>query len=84
MKTPTIHLNGTSAESLAQQYEHARNKVRDAIEALAHVDIHGRDYYLQGPRAYSEAVAEHCKRVDALQWVADELEVIQASIAEAL
>ena len=58
MIKPTIHLNGTSAQSLANQYGHARQKVREALEALQHIETHGRDYYVQGPDAYHIAAKQ--------------------------
>jgi hypothetical protein len=66
--TPTIHLNGTSREALAEQYANimtAANALLDAIRAAAPND---RDYYPQGPLAGSRARGAMCAR---------ELEVIK-------
>jgi hypothetical protein len=54
MQKPTIHLNGTSADSLLRDDEAAHDAVTQAISALAQVAPHGRDYYVQG--------AQHCQR----------------------
>lgn len=84
MIKPTIHLNGTSAQSLANQYGHAREKLREAMEALAHIDVHGRDYYVQGPRVYRLAAEEHSKRYLALSAILDELLEIEIHVSESL
>ena len=84
MIKPTIHLNGTSAQSLANQYGHARQKVREALEALQHIETHGRDYYVQGPRAYHLAAEEHSKRYLALSAILDELLEIEIHVSESL
>lgn len=84
MIKPTIHLNGTSAQSLANQYQYAREKVREAMQALEHIDIHGRDYYVQGPNAYGIACKEHSKRYLALSVIMDELLEIEIHVSESL
>lgn len=73
MKTPTVHLNGTSKEELVKQLQGAYNAVEIAIEALCHAAPHGRDYYPQDDNAISEALKEHKSRVDKLRDVRDEL-----------
>jgi hypothetical protein len=55
---PTIHLNGSSAQSLTDDYSHARRAVQEAITALMSVDFNSRDYYVQGPNAWTEAVRQ--------------------------
>lgn len=45
---PSIHLNGTSAGELTQQYENAYRALQVAAGALAECRPHGRDYYPQG------------------------------------
>jgi ferritin len=44
MIKPTIHLNGTSPERLFEGYINAYRAVDAAIEALANVEFHSRDY----------------------------------------
>ena len=76
MMLPTIHLNGTSQDSLLEQFADASEAVRVALQDLQQAAPHGRDYYPQGPEAFGRATAEHRKRVDALVGVRHELETI--------
>ena len=43
--TPTIHMNGTSAKMLLNDYENVYYAVDAAIESLAKVEFNARDYY---------------------------------------
>ena len=65
---PTIHSNGSSAQSLTEDYSHARRAVQDAMIALKAVDFNARDYYVQGPNAWTEAVKQ---RHDLYQHLSD-------------
>lgn len=60
---PTIHLNGTSKKTLLEWYEAAYAALGKAADALAEAAPNGRDYYPQGPDAYSKAAAEHEARM---------------------
>ena len=80
MRVPTIHLNGTSQESLMEALEQASGKVQEAIDALSEVAPNGRDYYPQGESAINEAVDEHRSRVKRMQAVFDELIEIWTAI----
>jgi hypothetical protein len=73
MIKPTVHMNGTSAEDLLEQYRNARSAVLDAIVAVGQTQINGRDTYPQGVEAVHRATAEHCERIKALQKIADEM-----------
>lgn len=55
---PTIHLNGTSAKSLTEDYTQARRAIQEAMNALQAVDFNARDYYVQGPAAWTAAVQQ--------------------------
>ena len=65
---PTIHSNGSSAQCLTEDYSHARRAVQEAITALKAVDFNARDYYVQGPNAWTEAVKQ---RHDLYQHLSD-------------
>lgn len=78
---PTVHLNGTSKQSLLDDLEEAHWKLREAIEALAKIGPNARDYYPQGVDAYSTARAEHGARLQKLIDVRIELEQIAEHIA---
>lgn len=73
MMTPTIHRNGTPASQLQQAYEAAYRALTDAIEAVNAASPNGRDYYPQGAQAFTQAAAEHSRRLAALAAVQEEL-----------
>lgn len=73
MRIPTVHLNGTGKEELAEQVLHAGSMLRLAITAMESAAPNGRDYYPQGPDAIREAQEEHRDRVRRVQAVRDEL-----------
>jgi hypothetical protein len=81
MRTPTIHLNGTSLRSLLDGYLEAIRSLRAAQEALAATCPNGRDYYPQGEAAIGEAMEEHRIRAAMLAKVAAELEEIAILIS---
>ena len=64
--TPTIHLNGSSRESLQQGYENAYRALSEAIARFADNGFNARDYYTQGTNAYSDARVERDKHLQAL------------------
>lgn len=70
---PSIHLNGTSGESLREGYEKAIAAVDAAIEAVAQASPNARDYYPQGNTAFGAADDEHVARMRRLQEVKAEL-----------
>ena len=82
MTVPTIHLNGTSAQSLLNGYFKAHRAAMDAIEALARTAPNGRDYYVQEDTAIDRAKIEHDARMRRLRDVIEELEAIICSIQE--
>lgn len=76
MTKPTAHLNGTGARDLYVQYHEAYMAVGRAIETVIYASPHGRDYYVQGDTALSEALKEHESRLERLRSVRSELEDI--------
>lgn len=64
---PTVHLNGTSATSLLEQYTAARDALAVAHQAINQAAPHRRDYYPQGPAALFKATAEHVDRMRCLE-----------------
>jgi hypothetical protein len=73
MRFPTIHLNGTSFETLNREYLAAYFAVDAALDALGEVTVHGRDYYVQEGNAVSEAIEEHRERLRALEKIKSDL-----------
>jgi hypothetical protein len=55
---PTLHLNGTGKTDLRDGYANAYDAIDKAINALASAELNGRDFYPQGPGAYSQARSE--------------------------
>ena len=55
---PTIHLNGTGAKSLADEYHAVCRAIDRASDALASATCNARDFYPQGPGAYEQARKE--------------------------
>jgi predicted phage tail protein len=81
---PTIHLNGTSAETLARDTEVAIKALRAAIDAMCDTAPNGRDYYPQGPDAIKTANHEHLQRMSRLRTTLDEMGEMHARMMEHL
>ena len=79
---PTIHSNGTSQDDLQQLVDNASASVAVAISELAKAAPNARDYYPQGPHAFTAAVAQHQARLAKLEAVNDELFALQVGIAD--
>lgn len=84
MIIPTIHLNGTSKESLIEDLCAASNALRAAYDALKQTAPNGRDYYPQGPKALEDATAEHFSRLSRVDSVRQEIESLAIAIDEEL
>lgn len=66
---PMVHLNGTSLVTLLETYNDARLAVSAAIDALAAVEFHSRDYYPKGNGAWAAAVTERGEELAKLTHV---------------
>jgi hypothetical protein len=73
MIKPTIHLNGTSPERLFEDYHKASLAVNAAIDALADIEFHSRDYYPQDNKAFELARAQRVEQFTKLREIRDEL-----------
>jgi hypothetical protein len=58
---PTIHLNGTGAQSLADEYHAAYLALDRASDALAAATCNARDFYPQGVAAWQQARDERAE-----------------------
>lgn len=77
---PTIHLNGSSGESLRNDMRVALRAVHAAIDAVCEAAPNARDYYVQGDEAWRAASAEHAERLNKLHAVYGELNEIYQGI----
>ena len=68
---PTIHLNGTSADTLYAEYRAVRKAIAAAADALAAATCNGRDFYPQDPGAWQQARSEREQAFKMLQQVSD-------------
>jgi hypothetical protein len=60
---PTVHRNGTSRTDLAIGWNSAGKALRDFIKAYEQIEFNSRDYYVQGPEAWSVAL-EHRREMN--------------------
>ena len=80
---PIIHLGGTSARTLTDDYCHALRAILDARTVLSNVEFNARDYDCSpNPGAWLEARQQHHARLMSLDVIAAELEVIAQHTSE--
>jgi len=82
LAVPTVHLNGTSKESLVEQLSEANNAVQDALKALGQANPHMRDYYVQEDGAFYWARDQHGDRMRRLASVGRELVEVAIAIQD--
>jgi hypothetical protein len=88
MRKPTIHINGTDAQSLFDGYYAALKAVQGAHKALAECAPNGRDYYTQlhtplHPKdPVGEAMDEHRQRLAWLESIEHDLDALVTHIME--
>lgn len=66
---PTIHLNGTSVETLIDENLEARLVIQDAIDLIWRMEFHMRDYPVDG--SFDKAKAERETHLKAMASAAD-------------
>ena len=85
--TPTIHLNGTPADTLRANIEDAYAHAYKLLDLLKECRPNGRDYYPQGADAMARAVAQADYRESLIHALRESLEAeigrIDAQTAEA-
>ena len=79
---PTIHLNGTSKDTLTAEYYAAYKAIKESINTLLDATLNGRDYYPQGSDAYYQARAERQDALSKLHQVKSYIEDMITGIAE--
>ena len=77
---PVVHLNGSGAKLLKEQYEEAIEAVDAALRAIP--APHGRDYYVipEGEPGYKEARSQFERQAKDLHRIGDELRAIYRAI----
>lgn len=73
---PSIHVNGTSARQLLDDYHDAAHHLQEALNALDRCAPNGRDYYPQGQFAINRAIEEHVRRTSWIRSALAEIEAI--------
>lgn len=80
---PTIHLNGTGADSLQREYRAVRRAITAAADALAAATCNARDFYPQEPGAWERARAERAEAFRLLEQVSNYVEQWEMHAADA-
>jgi hypothetical protein len=83
MQIPTIHLNGTSKDSLVEGLCNASAALDAAYQELKKTAPNGRDYYPQGAKAMEAAEREHMSRLRRLDEVKKEVDELAEAIYQA-
>lgn len=81
MTLPTIHRNGTAAQTLLDDLCEAMSALRTAAEKVQAAGPNGRDYYPQGPQAITQAQEEHASRLERIDAVRRELEALAEHVS---
>jgi hypothetical protein len=68
---PTIHLNGTGANTLYREYEQVSKAIDAATKSLAAATCNQRDFYSQSDAAWQQALAERKEALRLLMIVQD-------------
>ena len=80
MIIPHVHWNGTSRDELLKQLAGAQEAVIAAILAMGRATPHGRDYYVIGDDAITQARTEHQARIDKLNSIVGDLQQITEGV----
>jgi hypothetical protein len=80
--TPTIHMNGTGATMLVDGYEAASSALQAFQDAFDRVEFNARDYYVQGPDAWSQALDEREAVFSKIREIEGYLNAIRGSLCE--
>ncbi len=79
---PTIHMNGTSAESLLKDLMTAYHATAQLQSAMRDVTPNARDYYTQGDEAATKARNDHATRQKMISDIRTDLETIIIGIQD--
>ena len=79
---PTIHMNGTSAKMLMEGYDALSFALLEAAQAFGKCEFNGRDYYPQGPEAWTAARDEWEKMQADIHAVREKVNALLVHIHE--
>jgi hypothetical protein len=82
VQLPIIHSNGSGYKNLVGDLEPAEDALRLAIEKLSATGPNGRDYYPEGPDAFTRASEQHAERCRKLRSVLEDLETIHEHVQD--
>ncbi len=82
MLIPTVHMNGDSKKTLEEDNLAAYRAIVGAMEVIAKACPNGRNFYPQGDGAIYQAIAEHQRRLEALEVIRLEYEAILEGIQQ--
>jgi hypothetical protein len=68
-----VNINGSSKKALYKERRAVLNSLRETLGLLRASTPHGRDYQLESPQEYLNALADHTHRVDVLLALSEEL-----------
>lgn len=77
---PSIHLNGTSKESLMQQLTDVRVAINALLAAMYNAFPNARDYYVQGTDAFIEAEKQWDTRIGIVNNLESEIVEIEFAL----
>ena len=79
---PTIHLNGTSKDTLTVEYYTAYKAIKESINTLLDATLNGRNFYPQGSDAFYQASEERQDALSKLHQVKSYIEEMITGITE--
>ena len=80
LTTPTVHLNGTGFLNLWTEYENVAKAHRELERAFDRVEFNARDYYVQGPDAWTKARDERFAIQQKMRDIKDYLDEIRLAL----
>lgn len=79
---PTIHINGTGAKTLFDDYRAAMDAISDARQVLNKIEFHPRDYYVQGDNTFAKAQTERREMYAKLDDIWENLMAVALHVQE--
>lgn len=80
---PALHLNGTGYADLLDDLTECASRISVAMSKMRQSGPHARDYYVQRPGAYQDAIAQHEDRLKRLEGVLDEFRFMADALCDA-